>query len=415
MSSWKKILVLSLVLIFGAPQLAHAQNVAPTVSFCLGGCPTLPATSPTSAAPSQTVSSAPSGAQTSPSTSTAPSTAPIASPSVAPCPTTSSASVSTLAAKKKKGKSRPPMKSGFLQQFILLILQFLQQLFKLLGVSLPNIPGTGCPTTAPSPVPSGSGGGGGGGSVPSTQPQPSSSPSTGAIQPTSAAGQPTGAPVTVSSCTTPKYTIQMDPNNAQNGVTIGNYYLTADTWNAANYQLSQTVYACDFNNWYVVANMNNNSGDGAVKTSPNVHEDINKPLSSFKTISSTFAESGPHVGIYEYEYDLWLNGFDNGSTEVMIWVDNFGQTPSGSKQGTFTDGGHTYDVYSDGSGYVAFVAQSNFTSGTINILDFFNYVTSKGWAATSSTVSQLDFGMELVSTNNAPATFKVTNFSITTN
>jgi hypothetical protein len=122
----------------------------------------------------------------------------------------------------------------------------------------------------------------------------------------------------------------MDPSNAQAGVTIGNYYLSADTWNAANYQLSQTVYSCNYNNWYVVANMNNNSGDGAVKTSPNIHEDFNeKPISSFNSITSNFAESGPNVGIYEYEYDMWLNGVaTSGPTEIMIWVDNFGQTPS---------------------------------------------------------------------------------------
>ena len=71
-------------------------------------------------------------------------------------------------------------------------------------------------------------------------------------------------------------------------------------WNASNYSVTQTLYACSYSNWYVRANMSNDSGDGAVKTYPNAQENFNeKKISSFRTISSTFAETSPHIGIYE--------------------------------------------------------------------------------------------------------------------
>jgi hypothetical protein len=337
---------------------------------------------------------------------------------IAPCVSTNSM-VSTMA-KNRKNRGNNGNGKGNGNGFIQIILQFFQLLLQLLQQLLGGgtVGGPGNPLPSISPLPSGV--------QPSTSPVPSQSPCppSGSPQPSSSQQQPTAVPtsgsqpttpVTSSTCTKPTQVLQMDPSDPQAGVTIGNFYLTNDTWNAANYQVSQSMSICSTSSWFATATMDNSKGDGAVKTYPNEHEDVNKPLSSFSTITSTFAESGPHVGIYEYAYDLWLNGFDNGSTEVMIWNDNFGQTPSGSKKGTFTDNGHTYDVFDDGSGYVAFVAQSNFTSGTVNILNFFNYLIAQGIVKANPTVTQLDYGIELVSTNGQSAVFNVNNFTLTAN
>jgi len=209
----------------------------------------------------------------------------------------------------------------------------------------------------------------------------------------------------------------MDPKNAQNGVTLSGFYVDADTWNVANYQVTQTMYVCDYNNWYAVANMNNSTGDGAVKTYPDVHEDFgSSPLiSSFKTISSSFAHTAPHVGIYEFAYDIWLNGVaSSGSTEVMIWTDNYNQVPSGSSIETIMLDGQSYDVHKSGS-YIAFVETTNVTSGTVNLISFFNHIISKGWIPSTSTLGAIDYGVELVSTSGMNATFQVSDFSLTTN
>jgi hypothetical protein len=239
---------------------------------------------------------------------------------------------------------------------------------------------------------------------------------TGATGGTAGAGGTAGS-AGGSTCTNPAYVLPLNPSNPQDGVTLNGFYVDTDTWNAAGYQVSQTMYICDYNNWYVVANMNNDSGDGAVKTYPNVHQDFNAAptISSFTTISSSFAHTAPHVGIYEFAYDIWLNGVaSSGSTEVMIWTDNYNQVPSGSVLETVTLGGQSYDVYKSGS-YIAFVDTSNVTSGTVDLLSFFNHIIDKGWIPSTSTLGAIDYGVELVSTDGADATFEVNDFSLTAN
>jgi hypothetical protein len=218
-------------------------------------------------------------------------------------------------------------------------------------------------------------------------------------------------------CTNPPHVLPLNPSNAQDGITLGGFYVDTDTWNAANYAVTQTMYVCDYNNWYVVAKMDDTAHDGAVKTYPNVHKDFNNApaISSFTSISSGFAHAGPHVGIYEFAYDIWLNGVaTNGSTEVMIWTDNFNQVPSGTVQETFALDGRSYEVWKSGS-YIAFVEATNVTSGTVNLLAIFNHIISKGWIPATSTLGAIDYGVELVSTNGMDATFAVTDFSLTTN
>jgi hypothetical protein len=217
--------------------------------------------------------------------------------------------------------------------------------------------------------------------------------------------------------------IPMNPGYAQSGVAKGNYYVTNDTWNAKRYvSLSQVLYVCNYNRWFAVADMSSLFADGAVKTSPNVQETwypTPTKLSSWKSIISQFSDVppgiGPDYGIWEFEYDIWLNGLaDSKSTEVMIWTYNNGQTPRGSLSGSFTEAGRTYDVYysSPPRQYVAFVNRGNNLSGKVNLLDFLKYVISKGWMSASSTLYQICNGVELVSTNSRPEKFAINNFSI---
>lgn len=212
--------------------------------------------------------------------------------------------------------------------------------------------------------------------------------------------------------------------NPQSGVTRGGYYVTNDSWNAERYGgLSQTLYVCGRDNWYAIATMNNNTLDGAVKTSPNVQETWDATplkLSHLTAVTSDFSDvppgTGPGYGIWEFEYDIWLNGLANDkSTEVMIWTDNNGQSPGGSLIGSFTDAGQTYEVYRSPPPYqyIAFVDQVNNLWGSINLLNFFRYVISKGWMPSSSTLYQICHGVELVSTNSEPEKFAISDFSIT--
>jgi Glycosyl hydrolase family 12 len=245
--------------------------------------------------------------------------------------------------------------------------------------------------------------------APGSHPAPSGTSASTSGTPSSVATTP---PVTSgsSTCTHPQF-VTSAPTGMWNAAP---YFVSNNMWNASNYTVSQTLYACSYSNWYVVATANNDSGDGAVKTYPNSHRDFdnNPAIDSFQSITSTFAETSPHTGIYEDAYDIWLNGIaSSGSTEVMIWTENYHQVPGGSVVGSATFDGRSYTVWKGGS-YIAFVANTNFTSGTVNLLEVFKWITEQGWIPADSTLGQVDYGAEIVSTNNVPATFAFSDFAV---
>jgi hypothetical protein len=232
---------------------------------------------------------------------------------------------------------------------------------------------------------------------------------------------------------------QGDPNGQHNFSDTWDVY--DNMWNCtANCTPSDTscqtlapesIYACSASSWYVTSAQW--SQGGAAMTFPGVQYNFNagkgSAISSFTSMTSTFKEVSPHVGIYEMTYDVWVNGLGRdapGHTEVMVWVDNFGHTPFGggpmlTKQSV---GGGTYDVwyyaYGAGNQLISFVAVTNFSSGTVDLVSFFNYVISKGWLASSAVIDQIGFGPEIVSTQMPPnadngisATFYVDDFTLT--
>jgi hypothetical protein len=291
----------------------------------------------------------------------------------------------------------------------------------LLGTST----GGGARQAAVKDVTVGGAAGGGSGNAAAAMPQVAASPRM-AVMPkptasTPAAGRsgsaaPGGSPTAAAgsgTCTNPSFV-----TSAQFGMwNLDPYFVYNNMWGISGYNVTQTLYACSYSDWYVVADMNNDSGDGHVKTYPNSHRDFdNEPtISSLNSVTSTFAETSPGTGIYEDAYDIWLNGIaTSGSTEVMIWTQNQGQVPSGSVAGTVTLDGRSWTVWrSTASGnYIAFVANSNFTSGTMNLLAYFQYIIGQGWIPGNSTLGQVDYGVELVSTNSVPATFTFSDFTV---
>ena len=264
-------------------------------------------------------------------------------------------------------------------------------------------------------------GGGGAGNAAAAMPQVAASPRLAVMPKPTATARRTGgaspggsatAPASAGSatCTHPSF-VTSDQYGMWN---LAPYFVYNNMWGISGYSVTQTLYACSSSDWYVVADMNNDSGDGHVKTYPNAHRDFdNEPaISSLQSVTSTFAETSPGTGIYEDAYDIWLNGIaTSGSTEVMIWTENHGQVPSGSQVATVTLDGRSWAVWRAGT-YIAFVATSNFTSGTMNLLTFFQWIIGQGWMPSSSTLGQVDYGAELVSTNNVPATFTFSNFSV---
>ncbi len=219
-------------------------------------------------------------------------------------------------------------------------------------------------------------------------------------------------------CTAPKF-VTSDTNGMWSD---GGYIVHNNMWNVSGYNVSERLSACSYKNWRVTATADNSNGDGAVKTYPNVHADYHNwstgdepALSSFSRIRSSFAASTPHVGIYNAAYDIWLNGVP-GDNEVMIWTDNFHQVPSGERVARGLQfGGATWKVYAtDDNGYIAFVPSHRLTSGSLPLKKMLDWLVDHGRVSADSTLGQICFGFEVVSTNGQPATFRVSNFSVST-
>lgn len=84
----------------------------------------------------------------------------------------------------------------------------------------------------------------------------------------------------------------------------------------------------------------------------------------------------------------------------MIWTENFNQVPAGNQVATVELSGRTYDVWTTSDNhYIAFVPTA----------------TAQGWFPSDSTLGQIGYGVEIVSTEGADATFEFTDFSITSN
>ena len=205
----------------------------------------------------------------------------------------------------------------------------------------------------------------------------------------------------------------------------GGLIIHNNMWNTSGYRVSETVEACSYHSWNVIATADNSSGDGAVKTYPNVHKDYHNwstgyepPLSNYPTLSSSFAAAGPNTGIYNFAYDIWLNGVGNGggsNREVMIWTDNQAQRPAGSVVATGLGfGGQTWTLWATGDNHIlSFVPGTDMAAGTVNIRAMLDYLISHGRVPANSTLGQICYGVEIVSTNGTPGTFRFTGFSLT--
>jgi hypothetical protein len=260
------------------------------------------------------------------------------------------------------------------------------------------------PTRTPSPTPTIT-------ATPTVTPSVSVSPS---VTPSSAS--PTATPVGAV-CTNPVWSgTRHDDMFFDAGFIVHN-----NQWNASGYTVSQTVEACTYKSWNAIVTADNNNGDGAVKTYPNVHKDYHNwstgaepPLSNYPVLRSTFAADGPDSGIYNIAYDIWLNGVP-GNREVMIWTDNQGQTPAGSIVANgISIGGKSWNLWATSDNHIlTYVAVTDMTSGTVDLRAHLNDLITRGRVPATSTLGQICFGVEVVSTGGSPMTFNFTDFSLT--
>jgi hypothetical protein len=260
------------------------------------------------------------------------------------------------------------------------------------------------------------------GPVPSASPRPSPSPTRNTTSPSPV--QTTMSPRPVQTTTSPAPT-QTSTTRAswawcssapvgQWTTPDGRFDLYNNKWNTSDNPGPQTICGNSESDWQAVSTQR--AGNTAVLTAPQVQIPYNKgngyPLSDFSSLSSSYTEDMHAVAGTDAEamYDLWLNGLNK---EVMFWVDDHGQTPSGSVVATTTFSGATWDLWQTGSGYWAFVRQGNASSGTVDLLAGLQFLESRGQLTATDKLWQVNFGWEICSTAGAPETFTVSNYSVT--
>jgi len=182
-------------------------------------------------------------------------------------------------------------------------------------------------------------------------------------------------------------------------------------WNTAEAG-PQTIWADSYRHWGVESKQANTT---SVKTYPCVQKNYNhRAYTSLKSLTSTFTESMPSASKLDAEaaYDLWLN---NNDIEVMMWVDNHGQTPAGKVIATVNIWGQKFAVWQGSQNMYSFVLSGKQeTAGKVHLLAALRWLVNHGHMSRSVTLTQVNFGWEIASTHGVPMDFTVTQFSLST-
>jgi hypothetical protein len=175
----------------------------------------------------------------------------------------------------------------------------------------------------------------------------------------------------------------------------------------------QLVWADSYHHWGVQSVQPNST---SVKTYPSVQRNYPNPaLRTVKSLTSSFAQAMPSSSLsYDAEaaYDLWL---DNYKIEVMLWVANHGQTPLGGVVSHVAISGRQYAVYQGGPDMFSFVATGKpATTGQVNLLSALQWLIKHHYLSGSDSLTQVNFGWEIASTNGVPLHFALSDYSLTT-
>jgi len=125
-------------------------------------------------------------------------------------------------------------------------------------------------------------------------------------------------------------------------------------------------------------------------------------VSDIRSLNSSISYSYVSGATYDAAYDIWLDPTPktNGvsAMEIMIWFNRQGSIqPIGSRVGTATIGGRTWEVWSGSNGannVLSYVAPSPITSWSFSVLDFINDVRSRGAITNSWYLTSIQAGFE---------------------
>jgi hypothetical protein len=204
--------------------------------------------------------------------------------------------------------------------------------------------------------------------------------------------------------------------------TVGMYVLYDNQFNCGgttgNTCGPESAYACSNPDGTVafVVDSNQAAGNATVLTYSALQRNFdNQPVSSFHGITATFQETSPLTGSHEDTFEIWL---DQQAILVMVWVDSYGRTPSGTLLTQTTLGGRTYEVRSTKTGTptkITLASTTTFTSGTVDLLEILQFAITQNLVPATATLGQIELGVEIASTGGQDATFDFNGVSILTN
>jgi Glycosyl hydrolase family 12 len=232
---------------------------------------------------------------------------------------------------------------------------------------------------------------------------------------------------------TPVWSVTAPPfSNSMAGHQFGGYIISNNMWNCqdgcqgatGNSDGTQTIWGNSSSDWGVTANLGGTTGT-AVLTYPEdqqiwtLPDNTDEPLSDFAFLHGNATENMPHASLdAEAAYDIWAGptGETSGNfaTEIMIWLENHGQTPAGHVVGTTSWYGQTFTVWSEtGNHVITFVLNGTQARGTTHILSAMNYLRNHGMIAKNYGLAQIDFGFEICNTGGTAENFNVTSYNVT--
>jgi hypothetical protein len=125
-------------------------------------------------------------------------------------------------------------------------------------------------------------------------------------------------------------------------------------------------------------------------------------VGDIRSLTSNITYSYVSGATYNASYDIWLDPSPrtdgNNAMEIMIWFNRQGSIqPIGSRVGTTTIGGRTWEVWQGSNGtnnVISYVAPSAITSWNFSVLDFINDVRTRGAITNSWYLTSLQAGFE---------------------
>ncbi|EAW19666.1 glycoside hydrolase family 12 protein [Aspergillus fischeri NRRL 181] len=206
----------------------------------------------------------------------------------------------------------------------------------------------------------------------------------------------------------------------------GRYTVNNNLWGKSSGSGSQCTYVDSISNsgvaWHTTWTWS--GGDNQVKSYANSQVSLTKKLvSQISSIPTTVQWSYDNTNTRaDVAYDLFTAADINhvtysGDYELMIWLARYGSVqPIGSQIDSVNIGGHTWELWYGGSTQktYSFVSATPITSFSGDVMDFWDYLTSRhGYPASSQYLINMQFGTEPFT--GGPATLRVSQWTASVN